>query len=455
MRLGWQPAWPLSPLQTAAHLPLLALPSAASCTILPHLYESYQPAAPADNLGPLLLLLLAKRVTLYACAITTVYVAAMRSSDAPSGLGERLEQITAEAVRPGKMPAGQAAEVRAVTKQLDETPQAAQAAGLPLLFGALLASSYAFNVLLNQAPPPDQAQLPTAEMGALFRGIFEKFQPLSTASVCLFAVNAEVQATVRALTGGRESTDDDDATPIASYAAAAAALACVSTAYLLGPSVSWPAQNVVNSCVAISVARVLQLPSLPAILAAIGGLALYDGFGTIFAVAAAEPVTGSSVMESVALSKLGSAGAGVWQPGLLTVVLHGRVTDGLGLGDVLAPAMLAGWCRRFDLQQSATAVAGGGADEENTTAENGGFLSAALGGYAVGCVLLEVAPPELTRAALLFLVPSTAAAVLFRLAERKVLPQALAGSVAVGDGESQSGVAEPGAESRDARQDPD
>ena len=87
MRLGWQPAWPLSPLQTAAHLPLLALPSAASCTILPHLYESYQAAAPADNLGPLLLLLLAKRVTLYACAITTVYVAAMRSSDAPSGLG--------------------------------------------------------------------------------------------------------------------------------------------------------------------------------------------------------------------------------------------------------------------------------------------------------------------------------------------------------------------------------
>ena len=71
-------------------------------------------------------------------------------------------------------------------------------------------------------------------------------------------------------------------------------------------------------------------------------------------------------------------------------------------------------------------------------------------------MLLEVAPPELTRAALLFLVPSTAAAVLFRLAERKVLPQALAGGVAVGDGESQtqSGVAEPGAE-RDARQDPD
>ena len=55
----------------------------------------------------------------------------------------------------------------------------------------------------------------------------------------------------------------------------------------------------------------------------------------------------------------------------------------------------------------------------------GGYLAAALGGYAFGCVLLEVAPPELTRAALLFLVPSAVAAVLARLAARGEWREAL------------------------------
>ncbi|KOO31933.1 sec14 cytosolic factor [Chrysochromulina tobinii] len=36
----------------------------------------------------------------------------------------------------------------------------------------------------------------------------------------------------------------------------------------------------------------------------------------------------------------------------------------------------------------------------------GGYLGAALGGYTLGCLLLVIAPPELARAALLFLVPS-------------------------------------------------
>ena len=55
----------------------------------------------------------------------------MRSGDAAVGLGERLELITAEAVYPATLPEGQTAEIRVVTKQLDETPAAAQAACLP------------------------------------------------------------------------------------------------------------------------------------------------------------------------------------------------------------------------------------------------------------------------------------------------------------------------------------
>jgi hypothetical protein len=40
--------------------------------------------------------------------------------------------------------------------------------------------------------------------------------------------------------------------------------------------------------VAIGVARVLQLPSLAALLAALAGLGLYDVVGTIFAAGAAD-----------------------------------------------------------------------------------------------------------------------------------------------------------------------
>ena len=45
----------------------------------------------------------------------------------------------------------------------------------------------------------------------------------------------------------------------------------------------------------------------------------------------------------------------------------------------------------------------------------GGLLAAAMGGFAAGCVALEVAPPELSRAALLFLVPATAVSLILRL----------------------------------------
>jgi len=57
--------WPATPFQAASHLPLLALPSVASFAALPLLYENYQGVPPPDNLTPLLLLLLAKRVTIY------------------------------------------------------------------------------------------------------------------------------------------------------------------------------------------------------------------------------------------------------------------------------------------------------------------------------------------------------------------------------------------------------
>ena len=44
------------------------------------------------------------------------------------------------------------------------------------------------------------------------------------------------------------------------------------------------------------------------------------------------------------------------------------------------------------------------------------YLTVAMGGYALGCVLLEVGPPELTRAALLFIVPAMLGCVTLRAA---------------------------------------
>jgi len=435
------PPWPSTPAQALTqHLPLLALPSAAAAVALPDLYDAFRAAAPAENLGPLLALLLAKRATLYACALSTVYVAAMRSGDASPGLGERLEAITAEAVSPATLPEGQSAEVRAVAESLDATPQAAQAAALPLVFGALLASAYASTILLGGPPSAEEQQLllatPADEALALARSAADEIQPLSTASVCAFAVNAELQAGARALAagaGGAGAPATAVAAPrggeAAALVAASLAAALVACAYLGGVAGAWPLHNAVNACVAIGVARVLQLPSLPALLAALGGLALYDAAGTLFTAAAAAPGGGGSVMEGVAQARLGGAlsaqSGAAWQPGLLTVVLKGRVTDALGLGDVVAPAMLAGWCRRYDLARGRE-VEGGG-EEEGGGGGGGGCLAAALGGYALGCALLEAAPPQLSRAALLFLVPSTAGCVLARLAAAGDLGRALAG----------------------------
>ena len=126
-------------------------------------------------------------------------------------------------------------------------------------------------------------------------------------------------------------------------------------------------------------------------------------------------------------------------------------TDALGLGDVVAPSILAGWAHRLDLrlaQSPPSKVDDEGVDDEGVDDEGvddegadslarvaardeagdeagGGYLASVLVGYGAGCVLLEVVPPGLGRAALLFLVPSCRAAVIGRLALRGELELAI------------------------------
>ena len=114
-------------------------------------------------------------------------------------------------------------------------------------------------------------------------------------------------------------------------------------------------------CVAVGVARALQLRSLPAVVATLLGFVAYDAIGTLTAAGALETAAGAvdtatgaldaaapapapSVMAGVAQARLASGGgAPLWQPGLLTTWINGRVTDGLGLSDILVPGILAGW----------------------------------------------------------------------------------------------------------------
>ena len=426
-------SWPSVPSAAAAHLPVLALPSVAGAMVLPTLAAAALAANGSDDLRPLLSFLLCKRAILYAGAIGAAYVAAMRSSDAAGGLGERLEQITIEGVLPASLPQQTSVEMREVARALDATSGATQAAALPLLLGVLLLSAYAVTAFVGASPPAtDEASATTDALRALGDAVRGTAQPLMNAAVCAFCCNAELQATARALGLARA---DEPSPSVAIFpgqvVAAAMAAALVGAAYLLPASEAWPAQNLVNACIAVSVARVLQIPSLGAVVAALVGLAAYDALGTLTSIAsAAEPAvqaatstlaaaasesvpsaSASSVMEGVAQSRLAYAsGATLWQPGLLVVLVRGRVTDGRA--------------RRYDLAAAAQRQAaneGGGKGDEGG---EGGYLGAALGGYTLGCLLLEIAPPELARAALLFLVPSALTALLARLAVKRELARA-------------------------------
>ena len=75
----------------------------------------------------------------------------------------------------------------------------------------------------------------------------------------------------------------------------------------------------------------------------------------------------SSVMESVARAKL----QGPWRPGLLEMVLAGRVSDAIGLGDIVFPACLVSW---------------GFAQEKKLA-----YAYSAIGGYILGSFLTELA----------------------------------------------------------------
>ena len=97
-------------------------------------------------------------------------------------------------------------------------------------------------------------------------------------------------------------------------------------------------------------------------------------------------------MGAVAVSRLTEG----FQPGLLQVRLGGRVSDVLGLGDAVFPALVAGFAKRYDLARGSR------------------LFPAALAGFGVGCLLCELSPGIDGRGlpALLYILPVMLLAVL-------------------------------------------
>ncbi|KAJ1431417.1 signal peptide peptidase-domain-containing protein [Ochromonadaceae sp. CCMP2298] len=445
----------------------------------------------------ILALLLSKRLYLYSLAFATLYISATRAYTEPVRLGQRLMQINdgafegfplLDGLRVGPLLADfkdidnevtddvdsaaatdstlsakekeekrvrkeKAAAVQEFYGSADNVSDEAQAAFLPIALSAALIGSFA---LLNTgtgvtAPPDSTSAFLTLleQLKAAFRAApyLSYLSLLPTGLVCWLFTKSEVSA--------------------------------------------WPVQNIVNMCIAITTARAVQLPRLPTVLAALAGLVAYD----VVAVLGTQQLTdgGQSIMEAVARAKvgiasapavsigavgasagavgakvgaaaaaagggaagggvvsLGAAGAGAaptaagmgmvgagirtWAPGLLVVALGGRVSDGLGLADVVFPCMLASWALRYDESQSneegerkgksgessgknieSSASSGDKGDSNEsvrTVRDRRRLFPASLVGFMVGCLALEVLQTGGGDPALLFLVPSMAVAVL-------------------------------------------
>ena len=393
--------------------------------------------AASDRQQSILELLLLKRVYLYSTALVCLDWCAKRSVElAATPLGERFLKINKELLGEG-IAGGE--EQRQVFESLDKVSGQQQALAIPLLVAAALLASFA---------------LVTAT---------SSLSSSSSSSSAAFIAPAQAIAALSLISNGAvallfSKTEIGHALGEKSTASASASASTLAAAVLVGLSLvggnggaTWPVQNLVNAFIAVTVCRACALPKFSQVVLALLGLVLYD----VVAVAGTMQFTdsGQSIMEAVARAKisasavsasasasaslaansvsaaLGSAGWSMWRPGLFEVVVGGRVSDALGLADVVFPALLAGWALRFDAASSpsnapsplqdgregatATATAATTAEAATTTS----LYPASLAGFALGCVACELLQTGTGgQPALLFLVPLMLFAVLTQAA---------------------------------------
>lgn len=175
----------------------------------------------------------------------------------------------------------------------------------------------------------------------------------------------------------------------------------------------WSVHNIVNMCIAVTMSRLLQLEQLPFIVLALLGLTVYD----VVAVFGTQQLTdgGQSIMEAVATAKISTASSAAptipsvdqasissiasnwqwpkfrpWSPGLFEVSLNRRISDGLGLADVIFPSLLLTWAKR----------------KEMITPPKVSAATACSTGFLIGCLMCEVFQTGQGQPALVFIVPS-------------------------------------------------
>jgi hypothetical protein len=342
------------------------------------------------------LLVVAKRVYIYTLAVTVLVIASRRGTSDSPFLGTRLIDLTREVLPIGDDDDISNENVDTRFQEmavLDQVDDSTQAVGLPLIVVSSLVASLFF-VLLQST----DLSSTTTTNGVPFLQSIQSFLPqaiaLSNGVVLSLFARAELQ---RILPNQQQ------------LIATVGALLLAGLAYLGPAAWVWPIQNILCACLAISVARAIQIPRLAPIALALSALVVYDvvsvgfqlidlGSATLATapqgdVATSSTAASSSVMGAIAMSKT----EGIWQPGLFQVRLKGIVTDLLGLGDAVFPTLLSTFLFRFD--------------QEMRTGTN--YFAASLVGFGIGCAACEFAPgvQDTGLPALLFLVPSMFAAV--------------------------------------------
>ena len=329
-------------------------------------------------------LLVLKRVYIYAMAAFVVSVGGSRGGADPASLGTRIEQLTLELLpeaAPEDLESIQRLEsiqkdLKSIQK-LDAVDDTQQAVLLPVVVGGSLVLSLGLLALTSgDSSNSGMAVRDAAEAATSLAAV-------STAGTLFVFTRAEVQR-----------ADVSTATVLA--------VELVGVAYLLPAAVAWPVQNMLCLCLAVATARALQFSSFAALCAVAAALVAYD----VASVAATLPVAAAAVgakattsaaaaspMGAVAVSRLAAEG---FQPGLLQVRLGGRISDVLGLGDAVFPALVAGFAKRYDLARESR------------------LFPAALAGFGVACVLCELSPGIDGRGlpALLYILPVMVLAVL-------------------------------------------
>ena len=336
-------AWPGTPLEAAGQIALIALPSICVSLALPTLLAAAR-AAPGDT-SALLAVLLGKRVALYAVAVCAVALVSLRSTGAAPGLGARVEAVTREGLRPfgargraRRGGRGAAARGRAAARR-----DAARGAGHRAAARARRAAA----ALRGGALAARRGRRRREPEGGVRGG-----RAVSNFAVAALFVNAELQASALAVSGAAAEPDDGGEErsrrrPRRRRASRPRPSRPRSRCRARGRCATR------STCAAaVGVGRALQLPELAAVAGALVALAAYDVVGTSAPAGAAE--VAASAMEGAARALVGGrrVGAGPARRRARRARL-GRA----GVGDVVFPAMLAGWARRRDV---ALADGGGG-----------------------------------------------------------------------------------------------